>query len=319
MLKRSPRAILILVVTAGIAAALWGYYYREKSVTIIDGGKKIEVKTFSATVKDLLDEKNISVSAQDVVTPDISSKLSDGSIIHIKRAFDVKIIAGGREVDVKTQPDTAENIVKKAGIELKDKDKVEPSRTAYIEGPADIKVIRVEEKVVEEVKKIPFKTVTKVDNNLPMGQTKLVQKGEEGQEKLITRIRLEDGKVVEKTTERVTLKPAKPEIVLKGGLMLASRGGVEFAYTKKLKMLATAYTHTGNRTATGTMPRVGVVAVDPGVIPLGTELYVEGYGFARAEDTGGSIKGNRIDLFVETESLARRFGRRWVTVYILKK
>ncbi|ADL07544.1 3D domain-containing protein [Thermosediminibacter oceani] len=319
MLKRSPWAIMILVVAAGIAAALWGYYNREKSVSIIDGGKKIEVKTFSTTVKDLLDEKNISVSAQDVVTPDISSKLSDGSIIYIKRAFEVKVIADGREVTVKTQPDTVENIVKKAGIKLKEKDKIQPSRTAYIERPADIKVIRIEEKVVEEIKKIPFKTVTRVDYNLPLGQKKLVQKGEEGQEKLITRIRLEDGKVVEKTTESVVVKPAKPEIVLKGGLTVASRGGVKFAYTKKLRMLATAYTHTGSPTALGTKPRVGVVAVDPKVIPLGTELYIDDYGFARAEDTGGSIKGDKIDLFFDTEAAARRFGRRWVTVYILKK
>lgn len=83
-------------------------------------------------------------------------------------------------------------------------------------------------------------------------------------------------------------------------------------------MLATAYTHTGNRTATGTMPRVGVVAVDPKVIPLGTRLYIDGYGFARAEDTGGAIKGDKIDLFLDTSEEAKRFGRRWVTVYILK-
>lgn len=318
MQKKSRQYILILAVAAGITAALWGYYSREKNVTIVDNGKKIEVKTFSSTVKDLLEEKNILISEKDVVIPDISSKIKDGSVIQIKRAFEVEIFADGKKFTVKTQPDIAENIVKMAGIELKEKDRVEPSRTAYIEGPADIKVVRVEEKVVEELRKIPYKTVSRVDYNLPIGQTKLLQKGEEGQEKVITRIRLEDGKVVEKTTEKVAIKPAKPEIVVKGGLMVASRGGVKFAYTKKIKMLATAYTHTGNRTATGTVPRHGVVAVDPTVIPLGTKLYVEGYGFARAEDIGSSIKGNRIDLFMETEALARRFGRRWVDVYILK-
>ena len=82
-------------------------------------------------------------------------------------------------------------------------------------------------------------------------------------------------------------------------------------------MEATAYTHTGNRTATGINPYRGVIAVDPKVIPLGTELYVEGYGYGEALDTGGAVKGNRIDLFFETKSEALNWGRRDVQVYIL--
>ncbi|MDN5332386.1 MAG: hypothetical protein PWP45_1611 [Tepidanaerobacteraceae bacterium] len=319
MLVKTRLWVITLVAATGITLALWGYYSREKNVTIEDAGRKIEVKTHKSTVEELLKEKNISVSENDVVIPDVSSKLTDGCVIRIRRAFDVTITADGKEFAIKTQPDTVENILKKAGVELKEKDRVEPSKTTYIEKPVDIKVVRVEEKVIEELRKIPYKTVTRIDYDLPIGQTRLVQKGEDGQEKVVTKIRLEDGKVVEKSTEKVAVKSAVPEIVVKGGLMVASRGSVEFAYTKKMRMLATAYTHTGSRTATGTMPRVGVVAVDPNVIPLGTNLYVEGYGFARAEDTGSAIKGNRIDIFVETEALARRFGRRWVDVYILKK
>lgn len=319
-MQPKTRLLVIALVTAtGISLALWGYYSREKKVTIVDAGKKIEVKTFKSTVEDLLEEQNISVSEYDVVVPDLASELSDGCVIEIRRAFDVKITADGKEFTVQTQPDTVENIVKKAGIELKEKDKVLPSKDTYVESSATIKVVRVEEKVIEELRKIPHEVVSRVDYNIPVGQTKVMQKGQDGQEKIITRIRLEDNKVVEKSTEKVVVKAAVPEIVVKGGLKVASRGGVEFEYTKKLRMLATAYTHTGNRTATGTMPRVGVVAVDPAVIPLGTRLYIEGYGFATAEDTGSAIKGNRIDIFMETEALARRFGRRWVDVYVLKK
>ena len=73
----------------------------------------------------------------------------------------------------------------------------------------------------------------------------------------------------------------------------------------------------------GTRARVGAVAVDPRVIPLGSKLYIESmdgfasYGYATAEDTGGAIKGNRIDLFYSTSSQARNFGRRNVKVYVL--
>ena len=71
-------------------------------------------------------------------------------------------------------------------------------------------------------------------------------------------------------------------------------------------------------TANGMVARRGVVAVDPDVIPLGTRLYISGYGVAIAADTGGAIVGNRIDLLMEDYGEAMNFGRRSVEVYILQ-
>ena len=81
---------------------------------------------------------------------------------------------------------------------------------------------------------------------------------------------------------------------------------------------ATAYTWTGNRTATGSWPSRGTVAVDPRVIPLGTELHIEGYGPAVAADTGGAIQGQRIDLYMDTEHECWQWGRRKVEVRVLE-
>lgn len=72
-----------------------------------------------------------------------------------------------------------------------------------------------------------------------------------------------------------------------------------------------------DHTATGMKAQHGVVAVDPSVIPLGTRLYVEGYGNAIAADTGSAIKGNRIDLCFDTLSECNKYGRRTVKVEIL--
>jgi 3D (Asp-Asp-Asp) domain-containing protein len=83
-------------------------------------------------------------------------------------------------------------------------------------------------------------------------------------------------------------------------------------------MNASAYSHTGRNTASGIYPYKGAVAVDPRVIPIGTRLYIEGYGYAKALDVGSAVKGNKIDLFFETESQARRWGRRPVKVYVLE-
>jgi len=94
-------------------------------------------------------------------------------------------------------------------------------------------------------------------------------------------------------------------------------------YSKKMSMTATAYSAFKKgggygTTASGRTAKYGVVAVDPKVIPLGTNLYVEGYGYAIAADTGGAIKGNKIDLcFEKPNSELMAFGRQTVTVYIL--
>ena len=95
---------------------------------------------------------------------------------------------------------------------------------------------------------------------------------------------------------------------------MASR---QTAPERALTMTATAYAYTGHRTKTGTWPQRGTVAVDPRVIKLGTRLWVEGYGVAIAADTGGLIKGNRVDVYLESEVAAREWGMRPVTVRIL--
>ncbi|WP_301859930.1 peptidoglycan-binding protein [uncultured Megasphaera sp.] len=92
-------------------------------------------------------------------------------------------------------------------------------------------------------------------------------------------------------------------------------------YQQRIVMDATAYTadDPGNSgyTATGKRLQRGMVSVDPSVIPLGTQLYVEGYGYATAEDTGGAIYGNRIDLAMDSTDEALNFGRQDVVVYVL--
>ncbi|MGZ4123092.1 MAG: 3D domain-containing protein [Tumebacillaceae bacterium] len=98
---------------------------------------------------------------------------------------------------------------------------------------------------------------------------------------------------------------------------LPSRGDLEngsnAAYAQ---MVATAYTAPSTaRTYTGAKPAKGTAAVDPRVIPLGTKLYIEGYGYAVATDTGLDIKGNRIDLFFNSVDQCIQFGRRVVKVY----
>ena len=93
-------------------------------------------------------------------------------------------------------------------------------------------------------------------------------------------------------------------------------------YSNVMSMEATAYLPSdGNGagiTATGIRATYGVVAVDPRVIPLGSKVYIPGYGVALAADTGGAIKGYKIDLCMESYAECMQFGRRNVTVYVLE-
>lgn len=106
-------------------------------------------------------------------------------------------------------------------------------------------------------------------------------------------------------------------------LTMETFSGDVLAYTDCLTVEATAYSG-GGKTAMGTAAGEGTVAVDPDVIPLGSRLYITAedgsswvYGYAVAEDTGGSIQGERVDLFFWSESDCRAFGRRTAKVYVL--
>lgn len=95
--------------------------------------------------------------------------------------------------------------------------------------------------------------------------------------------------------------------------------------TEPFKMIATAYSRSEEEgtadgiTASGTIVRPGVVAVDPDIIPLGTKIIIEGMGTYVAEDTGGAIKGNRLDIYYESRKEAFEFGVQSVNVFVLER
>ena len=109
------------------------------------------------------------------------------------------------------------------------------------------------------------------------------------------------------------------------GGVLTTASGETYYYSKVLTCTATAYSCEGyvGHTYSGTIARVGAIAVDPSVIPLGTKLYIvtnDGryiYGYCVAEDIGSSIKGNKVDLYFDTFAECWQFGVRTCTVYVL--
>lgn len=235
----------------------------------------------------------------------------------------VEVKVDGTSVIARTTLPRLEDLLRDLGVELGVNDRAEARIDTKSGKVPEIEVIRVCTRVVTEEEAIPFSVKQVPDQSLAYGTTRIKQAGQEGLRLKKFEVTTENGDVIRrKDLGSEVIREPVPEVIVCGGKnktmpQLASRG-VSLDSRRVIEMTATAYTHTGNATASGVMPYVGGVAVDPKVIPLGTELFVEGYGFAKAVDTGGLIKGNRIDVFLETSRECYNWGRRKVMVYVLE-
>ncbi|MCQ4935643.1 MULTISPECIES: G5 and 3D domain-containing protein [Anaerotignum] len=181
-----------------------------------------------------------------------------------------------------------------------------------------ISLTSVTEKIVATTDVVPYETVEKSSSDLKPGERRVVQEGKEGQTSIVSKEVYHGDKLV--STEPVETKVITNAVnkVIEVGASNVING---MTYQKAISAKVTAYTPfdagCNGITATGTTATKGVVAVDPRVIPLGSKVYVPGYGVATAEDTGGAIKGNRIDVCYETKNEAFSWGVQNVTVYVL--
>jgi 3D (Asp-Asp-Asp) domain-containing protein len=216
-----------------------------------------------------------------------------------------------------TTPVPVKEALAEALIQVGPLDRVVPALDKVLYSGAKVVLTRVAVRELSEYKEIPFRVERRDEPNLEQGIRRIVQRGKKGQERGTFQVTYEDGQEVKReVVSRELIKKPQSKLVALG--TIASRAGKSFSFREARIMEATAYTHTGNRTFTGVYPQVGMVAVDPKVIPLGQRLYVVGYGFAVAKDTGGDIKGDRIDVFMETRQEALQWGRRNVKVYVLQ-
>lgn len=319
---RIPTAMISLALVLSMLMSVITVSIRK--VTVFEDGKEIE--TYHAIAYDreaILNKTEIELHEKDeMVIQEI-----DGEILaSITRAFPVTILADGKEHRIMTTCCTVAEALKEAGISLNEKDQISSDPKALVTKSAKLTIQRVTSETITETAEIPFETITERTNSLYEGQTKVKREGKNGKQINTYSVTYTDGKETGREligTE--IIEEAEDKILLKGTKIRSSfkkTSSTPKTYKKAVAMEATAYVQ-GGTTASGLPARVGVVAVDPRVIPLGTKVYVETadgkyiYGTAIAADTGGAIKGNKIDICVGSEREARRFGRRIVNVYIL--
>lgn len=334
-LFNGPKAKIIVgavavTITVGAIAAITIMNMR-KTLTISIDGKEETFVTYKGTVQDVLQDKNIAVGVKDKVQPSLESKVSEKETIKIKSAIPVEITANGVQLEVQSADGTIgemlkneEEALQEYGIKFnEDIDEVSPSLDSQIEDNMRVQIVNVEKKELVQNEPINFETIVEKDESLDKSVSKVKSEGVNGEKEVTYEVVYRDGvETSRNVTSTKTITEPKNEIVIKGtGQVYANRGGESINYKEKLNCVATAYS--GDRTtATGRSPvrnpgGMSTIAVDPSFIPLGSKVYVEGYGYAIAADTGGAIKGNIIDLFLNSSSECWSWGRRPVTVLVV--
>jgi len=187
---------------------------------------------------------------------------------------------------------------------------------------------------VTETEEVNYNTVKRLNSSLEAGTTQTVREGEQGEKAVTYRVKFENGAEVSREIVSETVTKAPVDKIVEYGNKNASKdapvntGKLDYKYV--ITCNATAYDLSAEenggyagQTATGVPLDKGVIAVDPKVIPLGSRVYIEAldgswsYGYAVAADTGGAIKGNRVDLCYRTQYECIQFGRRPCRVYVL--
>lgn len=319
--------VLVIVLTVAV-----GYSYQVKKVTFELNGEEIEKSTTAETVQEFLKSQGIEVRARDEVSPGLTEMVQDGMTISYLRSRPVTIFDGDRERVVQTTKQTVADILNDHAIQLNPEDEVIPALNEKVPSGDSITITRITRQIVEEEKPLVYKMVKKSDMTLGEGEKRVLQNGKHGRAVYRYEVTYKNGKEIErKFIKADIIEDKQDQVVAVGTMGSVSRGGVTFRPRQALTMELTAYgpgvEHTGKTpehpeygiTFTGTRAKEGhTIAVDPNVIPLGWWVYIEGFGFRRAEDTGSAVKGHRIDIYYDDDEFANRFGlKKGYTVYVI--
>lgn len=302
-----------------------------QKITLVQDEETEEVWSTADTVEEFLKEQDLEVNEKDKITPSKNTKMEANMEVAIDKAFSLKLVVGGNEKQVWSTSTTVADFLKQQGVKLNDLDRVEPGLVEKVEAKNTVNVIRIEKvtDVVEEP--VDFAVITKKDDSLSKGKENIVKEGKDGLISKKYEVVKENGKEVKRKllSEKVVNKKQDKVITVgtKTTVAQASRGASNVNSTsgKEIYVSSTAYTASckgcSGVTSTGvdlkSNPDAKIIAVDPSVIPMGSKVYVEGYGYAVAADKGGAIKGNRIDVFFSSKNDAYRWGVKKVKIRVL--
>lgn len=341
LMKKSKLVKAALLIASLMTVALMsGSLYFSDRVYITDNGITKELMTSETDVNEILKFGEYTIGEHDCV-----EFTADNGTAHITihRAFDVTVKADGREIIVPMIDGTVEQVIEKAGISLGEFDITDCDTKQEVAEGMTITITRIEYKLRENTTDIPYEIQYIENSNMVIGEERVVTEGENGVKTFFVEEKYVDGVLSsqELTQESITKEPttkiiergtalAEPYAKMEDPEALSLTNGIPTEYTRVVSGKSTAYTAGYNaRTASGRMAEIGTVAVNPNVIPYGSELYIVSqdgskvYGYAIAADTGlglmdGTVAvdlyfGNKYDYYDDS----CRWGAVQVDIYVL--
>lgn len=334
-LKKSI-AMVAAVTLLTTGATTYAAMTKETTLTVRVNNEVHEISTQAGTVGELLEEIGYKVSERTLLNAPVDAELTDAMNLVVNTKNTVEFSVRGVETELHTEAETVGAFLAEQGYTLEEHDVVFPAEETPIHNGMAVRIDTIQqiENIYEE--EIPFETEYVETEDLYEGEDRVAREGQSGLKQIIAQsfrhntnqlpssvkeVILQEpvNRIVEVGT-KVYVEPATQPAETEAYTETYTEPAAESSYTAGgwMNFTATAYDPTvGDTTRMGTPARVGVVAVDPSVIPLGSIVEIEGYGTYSAEDTGGAINGNRIDIFLSSHSEAINFGVRSVRVRIL--
>lgn len=336
--SRIVKVGLFFAVAASIVL-MTGSVSLHDSVYITDEGQTKHVKTNETDIYSILRTEDYELGANDRVS--YTRDENNSGHITIYRAFEVNVNADGMTHSFATVGGDVSDALEALDLELKEEDIIDYEYTDELFPDMKITVTRIDHEEWQEEVEIPYETEYIDNPNHTIGYEEILTYGENGVRTIHYRDTLVDGEVTDTAElyDEVTVEPvnmviergsatAHPysETFSEGNVVLVN--GVPTSYTRVLSGKSTAYTaYPGAGTASGRPAKVGNVAVNPNVIPYGSELYIVSqdgsrvYGYAIAADTGGALLNGHalVDLYMDTYEDCCSWGAVYVDVYVLSE
>ncbi len=269
------------------------------------------------------------VSAGSITTAELdSAQQTADTMLYPNGPVNVTLIAHGKVSTYEFFPVECSAFLQYEGIVLGEDDIMNVSPETVLYDNMIIDIGKVEYVTETRLEKIPFETIEYESKTIPKGTVEIIQAGTQGEVQRSYVVKYVNGVETERAmyAENVLSLPTEQTVQKGVGGTITAADGTVYNYSYYKNMQATAYTYipglTTMTTATGRTLAKGIVAVDPKVIPLHTKMFITSsygeYGYCEAEDTGGAIKGDIVDLAFMSYDECIQFGRRNVVVYILE-
>lgn len=326
--------ILVLAMTALLSQTALA-----KTYVITDGERVVTYTTFATDPEEVLGQAGVTLSEEDTFT---TRAVEGAAEITVCRARKITVQYHGQTTQTTSFGETAGELLHRLNLDVSGEDVVSHGLDEETYDGMILRIDRVETLCQTYTTTIPHEVTRCCDGTLPQGTEEVLTQGEDGELLCTAEVTYINGEEDSRRvlSETVTKMPTTEVIgvgagptaeksdapVISDGYITLPTGEV-LTYTHKDTVRATAYTHTDQGcdivTATGTVVHWGTVAVDPRYIPYGTRMFIMAsdgsyvYGIATAEDCGGDIKGDRMDLYMPTYEQCMEFGRRRCTLYFL--